>query len=65
MKKKAPPKQRTFAVKYRHVSMCEVTISAKDETEARAKFERGEWDWDFGRELDSIDQELVSIKEES
>jgi hypothetical protein len=63
-KQAAPaPTPRTFVVKYRYVSMREATISAKDEAEARAKFECGEWA--DCQELDSLDSELVSIKEES
>lgn len=58
-----PKALRHFAVKFRQTEMCVTVIDAVDETEARAKFDLGDWTED--QAIDTIDTEFVSMKEET
>jgi hypothetical protein len=53
---------RSYEVKFRKTVMCIVTIGAKSSEDALAVFTGGDWEGD--QEIDLIDTEVVSVKEE-
>ena len=61
--KKQTKPLRQFVVRFRQTETCETVIDAVDETEARAKWDVG--DWNETLSIDTIDMEFVSMKEES